>query len=128
MANGAHPAEKREYPELATANDHPLLPLVARQLRFGINGRQIIRNISFWIGSSGRTVILGPNGAGKTVLLRLCHGLIHPTGGELCWGDLSVAEKDRFVRQVEERIYGIAGVDSIYVRSGKKNHHLVRVT
>jgi len=36
-------------------------------------------------------------------------------------GDLSITEKDRFVRQVEERIYGIAGVDSIYVRSGKKN-------
>lgn len=92
MANGAHPAEKREYPELATANDHPLLPLVARQLRFGINGRRIIRNISFWIGSSGRTVILGPNGAGKTVLMRLCHGLIQPTSGELRWGELSVAE------------------------------------
>jgi multidrug efflux pump len=34
-------------------------------------------------------------------------------------GDLSVAEKDRFVRQVEERIYGIEGVESVYVRSGK---------
>lgn len=92
MANGARPAEQREYPQLATTEVHPLLPLVARQLRFDINGRQIIRNISFWIGSSGRTIILGPNGAGKTVLLRLCHGLIHPTGGELRWGDLSVAE------------------------------------
>ena len=92
MANGAHPAEQREYAELSVTENHPLLPLVARGLRFDIDGQQIIRNISFWIGSSGRTVILGPNGAGKTVLLRLCHGLIHPTGGELCWGDLSVAE------------------------------------
>jgi tungstate transport system ATP-binding protein len=92
MANGARPAEQREFPAPAVTEAHPLLPLVARRLRFHINGRQIIRNISFWIGSSGRTIILGPNGAGKTVLLRLCHGLIHPTGGELRWGDMSVAE------------------------------------
>jgi tungstate transport system ATP-binding protein len=103
MANGAHPAEKREYPELAAANDHPLLPLVARRLRFDINGRQIIRNISFWIGSSGRTVILGPNGAGKTVLLRLVHGLIQPTGGELRWGETSVAESRSQQAMVPQR-------------------------
>jgi multidrug efflux pump len=36
-------------------------------------------------------------------------------------GDLSVSEKDRYVRLVEERVYGIDGVQSIYVRSGKKN-------
>lgn len=92
MANGAYPAERRELLQPVAADQHPLLPLVARQLRFGVNGLQIIRDISFWIGSSGRTVILGPNGAGKTVLLRLCHGLIEPTGGGLRWGDLSVAE------------------------------------
>ncbi|MGI9290900.1 MAG: efflux RND transporter permease subunit [Gammaproteobacteria bacterium] len=33
-------------------------------------------------------------------------------------GDLSVNEKDRLVRQVEERIYGIEGIDYIYVKSG----------
>ena len=33
-------------------------------------------------------------------------------------GDMSVAEKDRLVRQVEERIYGIEGVRFAYVKSG----------
>jgi multidrug efflux pump len=33
-------------------------------------------------------------------------------------GDLSVTEKDHLVRQVEERIYGIDGIDYIYVKSG----------
>jgi tungstate transport system ATP-binding protein len=89
MANGAHPAERRDFPQ-QTADAHPLLPLVARQLRFNINGRRIIKDVSFWIGSSGRTVILGPNGAGKSVLLRLCHGLLKPTGGELRWGEQTV--------------------------------------
>ncbi len=36
-------------------------------------------------------------------------------------GDLSTQEKDRLVRRVEERVYGIDGVDNIYVRSGKGN-------
>jgi tungstate transport system ATP-binding protein len=69
-----------------------LLPLVARDLRLTIGGRPIIRDVSFTIGSAGRTVILGPNGAGKSVLLRLCHGLLQPTGGELRWGELPVAQ------------------------------------
>lgn len=36
-------------------------------------------------------------------------------------GDLSTQEKDRLVRMVEERIYGIDGIESIYVRSGAAN-------
>jgi tungstate transport system ATP-binding protein len=29
--------------------------------------------------------VLGPNGAGKSVLLKLCHGLLRPTRGEVRW-------------------------------------------
>jgi multidrug efflux pump len=36
-------------------------------------------------------------------------------------GDLSTTEKDRLVRLVEERVYGIPGIESIYVRSGAVN-------
>ena len=90
MADGAPNTETDERTDCRT--EHPLLPLVARGLEFGINGRKIIDDVSFWIGSSGRTVILGPNGAGKSVMLRLCHGLLKPTRGEIRWGDLSVAE------------------------------------
>lgn len=36
-------------------------------------------------------------------------------------GDLSVDEKDQLVRLVEERVYGIDGVENIYVRTGKGN-------
>jgi len=71
---------------------HPLLPLVARELRLEINGRAIVRDVSFRVVSAGRTVILGPNGAGKSMLLRLCHGLLSPTRGELQWGSQSVAQ------------------------------------
>lgn len=92
MADGAPNTEMQALKRQGTRAQHPLLPLVARELGFRINGRPIIDDVSFWIGSSGRTVILGPNGAGKSVLLRLCHGLLKPTRGEIRWGDLSVAD------------------------------------
>ena len=65
----ADEAPRTEEPGLMPTDrhdEHPLLPLVVRGLTFGINGRRIIRDVSFWIGSSGRTFILGPNGAGKS--------------------------------------------------------------
>ncbi len=34
-------------------------------------------------------------------------------------GDFSAQEKDRLVRMVEERVYGVPGVENIYVRTGK---------
>ena len=92
MADGASKTELRDPGNPDRLTDHPLLPLVARGLKFRINGRRIIDDVSFWIGSSGRTVILGPNGAGKSVMLRLCHGLLKPSGGEIRWGQLSVEE------------------------------------
>jgi len=91
MVDKAPRVEHRGYIEMEKPDDHPLLPLVARGVKFGINGRQIIKDVSFWIGSSGRTVILGPNGAGKSVMLRLCHGLLQPSSGEIRWGNLSIA-------------------------------------
>jgi ABC-type molybdenum transport system ATPase subunit/photorepair protein PhrA len=69
MVDEAPRTEARVQAPPERSDDHPLLPLVARRLHFGINGRTIIKDVSFWIGSSGRTVILGPNGAGKSVML-----------------------------------------------------------
>ena len=37
--------------------------------------------VDLTVSAGRRLVILGPNGAGKSLLLRLCHGLIAPTGG-----------------------------------------------
>ena len=63
----------------------PLLPLEARALEYAAGGKLLVKGLSFCLESRGRTVILGPNGAGKSLLLRLCHGLLSPTGGEICW-------------------------------------------
>ncbi len=62
-----------------------LLPLRLESVEFAAGSRQIIRGISTTLDPGPRTIVLGPNGAGKSVLLRLCHGLLEPTGGSVVW-------------------------------------------
>jgi len=62
-----------------------ILPLAVSHLDYLGGGRVLLNDLSFEI-SGGRTVlIMGPNGAGKSLLLRLCHGLIAPSGGNVRW-------------------------------------------
>ena len=62
-----------------------LLPLSLENLVFVAGGRRIIDGVTLRIHPGLRCVIVGPNGAGKSVLLRLCHGLLHPTAGTIRW-------------------------------------------
>jgi tungstate transport system ATP-binding protein len=62
-----------------------LLPLHLDKVEFAAGSRRIIRGISATLEAGPRAIILGPNGAGKSVLLRLCHGLLKPTGGSIDW-------------------------------------------
>jgi len=62
-----------------------MLPLALRQVSYAVGGRTIIDRVSFEIDAGPRTIILGPNGAGKSVLMRLCHGLLRPSAGEIAW-------------------------------------------
>jgi tungstate transport system ATP-binding protein len=62
-----------------------LLPLELRGLTFEISGKRVIDSIDARIEELGITAIMGPNGAGKSVLLRLMHGLVAPTGGQILW-------------------------------------------
>ena len=74
-------------PNKASLNgQRPLLPLELRGLTYEANGKCVIDDLDLTIEEPGITVIMGPNGAGKSVLLRLIHGLIAPTGGEVLWG------------------------------------------
>jgi tungstate transport system ATP-binding protein len=63
-----------------------LFPLEARSLSYAVSGRRLLDDLSFQIGARPVTVVMGPNGAGKSLLLRLLHGLIEPTGGQILWG------------------------------------------
>lgn len=69
-----------------------ILPLRVRDLSFVARGRTLIDRLSFELVRGRRTVVLGPNGAGKSLTLRLCHGLIKPTGGRTEWGGLAAQD------------------------------------
>jgi tungstate transport system ATP-binding protein len=81
----------------------PLLPLELRGLTYQANGKRVIDGLDLTVEEPGITVIMGPNGAGKSVLLRLMHGLIAPTGGEVLWGgkrlDRELAQRQAMVFQ-----------------------------
>jgi tungstate transport system ATP-binding protein len=83
--------------------DGPSLPLELRGLAYEANGKRVIDGLDLTVDEPGITVIMGPNGAGKSVLLRLVHGLIAPTSGEVLWGgkrlDRELARRQAMVFQ-----------------------------
>jgi tungstate transport system ATP-binding protein len=64
----------------------PLLPLTVHGLVFEAGGRRLIDGLDLSLSAAGITMVIGPNGSGKSLLLRLLHGLIEPTAGEIAWG------------------------------------------
>lgn len=62
-----------------------LLPLAVRDLTLRFDEVCVLDRLSLDLGSSGCTVVMGPNGSGKSLLLKLLHGLIQPTGGQISW-------------------------------------------
>jgi tungstate transport system ATP-binding protein len=80
-----------------------LLPLELRGLTYEAGEKRVIDRLDLTIENRGITVIMGPNGAGKSVLLRLMHGLIAPTRGEILWAgkplDRELARRQAMVFQ-----------------------------
>ena len=61
--------------------------LMMRQVSYQAYGYSLIDGISLTSPMGHCTALLGANGAGKSTFLRLVHGLIAPTAGEIRWGD-----------------------------------------
>ena len=59
------------------------LLLRARDVSYGLGGRQILDRVSFELGPSQITTIIGPNGAGKSTLANIVTGLISNFEGEI---------------------------------------------
>jgi len=71
--------------ETRSSDARPILPLDLRKVSYHAGGRCLLDAVDQRFESGGISVILGPNGAGKSLLLRLCHGLLQPTRGDIHW-------------------------------------------
>jgi tungstate transport system ATP-binding protein len=65
------------------------------ELGFKADERTLLEGIDLNLGDKGTTMILGPNGAGKSLLLKLLHGLIQPTTGQIRWQGQPLNDKVR---------------------------------
>jgi tungstate transport system ATP-binding protein len=60
-----------------------LLPISLTDVGLELGGKRILRGVNLRIDAGRSIAILGANGAGKTVLLRMMHGMLRPTHGEV---------------------------------------------
>ena len=81
----------------------PILPLMLREVCFEAGGSRLIDRLSVVLEAGPRTILLGPNGAGKSLTLRLCHGLIQPSAGEIAWRGAGAARPQRHQAMVFQR-------------------------
>ncbi len=80
-----------------------ILPLALREVCFTAGGRAIIDRVSVEVTAGPSTMILGANGAGKSVLMRLMHGLLAPSSGQLEWQDCDPERRRRLQAMVFQR-------------------------
>jgi len=81
------PTVAAAIPTIMADGKRPLLPLEVRGLVYRAGLRNLIDELDLTLHAGPLSVIMGPNGAGKSLLLRLLHGLLPPSGGEIRWHD-----------------------------------------
>lgn len=95
------------------------LPLVLEHVGFASGGVEILKDFSLTLHQGLPTILLGPNGAGKSVFLRLCHGLLQPTAGDIRTGNVAASTERTalvFQRPVMLRRSVIANI--VYAMTG----------
>ncbi len=80
-----------------------ILPLAVEQVCYAQGRDALLHGISFTLSPGATTILLGPNGAGKSLLLRLCHGLLKPTAGQVRWLGPAAAEASKRQSMVFQR-------------------------
>ena len=74
----------------------PSDPLIeVKNVSFGFNGMEVLRDISFSIYPGDFVALIGPNGSGKTTLIRVILGIVKPSRGRVV---LMGQDLDRFTQ------------------------------
>jgi len=80
-----------------------ILPLVLENVGYAPRGQPLIGGVSLEIAAGPSSIILGANGAGKSVLMRLMHGLLEPSSGQVRWNEADAASLRRRQAMVFQR-------------------------
>jgi tungstate transport system ATP-binding protein len=94
--------------------ERAIFPLEARDVSITLGGHAALSGVTFGIASGQRAMVLGANGAGKSVLLRVLHGLLVPSSGEIAWGGASARPREQamvFQRPVMLRRSALANIE-----------------
>ena len=80
-----------------------ILPVELRDVSFDAGSERLLNGVTCTLEAGPRTVVIGPNGAGKSLLLRLCHGLLQPSRGEIVWRGANGSDPARHQTMVFQR-------------------------
>lgn len=72
-----------------------LLPLTVTNVSLSFGATCVLDGLSLSLNGQGCTAIMGDNGAGKSLVLRLLHGLIQPSSGQIDWNGLPATRATR---------------------------------
>jgi ABC-2 type transport system ATP-binding protein len=79
------------------------------QVRKKLNGREVLKDISFEVETGDIFGYLGPNGAGKTTSIRIILGLLHPDAGMV-----SILGQDVTVDKNRKHVGFVLEADGLY--------------
>lgn len=68
--------------------------ITVQDLSLVLDGKSVLKDISFAIQPHAKVAIIGPTAAGKTELLYTLVGLAKPTAGEICYDNVPVDDYD----------------------------------
>ena len=98
----ATPSSPRAQQGVMADRDQSILPATVQALTFQAGGQMLLDGLDLALDQTSTTVIMGPNGAGKSRLLRLLHGLLTPSSGEVHWNGRA---PDRAVRRRQAMVF-----------------------
>ncbi|WP_240724840.1 ATP-binding cassette domain-containing protein [Onishia niordana] len=70
---------------MAIGIEAPPAGLAMESVSFDHRGQALLHDVTLTLSGAGKTLIMGPNGAGKSLLMRLAHGLLQPSRGQIRW-------------------------------------------
>lgn len=69
--------------------------LTVENIELSMDGKPVLKDVSFSVKAGTRTAIIGPTAAGKTQLLNVIVGLLKPDNGNISYDNLPLQEYDK---------------------------------